>query len=101
MTDHSLMKHGRPLMKHGRRDGSELSAVRKVLLEERKFRVTRTGSRRFRTVRSVSERGAVGAAGTWGGAVPGFADSAVCGGGGGWGGTCVSVEKGKWMEFAT
>ena len=37
---------------------------RKVLVEERKFQVSRTGSRRFQTVRSVAGgEGTVGAAG--------------------------------------
>jgi hypothetical protein len=49
MTDHSLMKRGP-------RDGSVLSALprRKVLVEGRRFRLTRTGWRRFRTVRFVA-----------------------------------------------
>jgi hypothetical protein len=49
MTDHSLMKRDR-------RDGSALSELpqRKVLVEGRKFQLTRTGSRRFRTVRFVA-----------------------------------------------
>jgi hypothetical protein len=97
MLDHAVMKSV----------AEQLMSGPEVVVDGRKFRVSRTGSRRFRTVRfSVggAEHQAIEqnpekpsrwgqlAGGASGGAVQGFADAEVCGGGGGWGGACVWPE---------